>query len=871
MALVVSDRIKETTTTTGTGTYTLAGAVTGFETFTANLSNGDTTYYACSDGTDFEVGLGTFTSSGTTLARTTILASSNSNNAVSWSSGTRTIFCTLPAAKAVFLDGSDDLTLVGASGNIVFDKSDDALEFADNVKAVFGTGSDLEIYHNGTHSIIRDGGTGDLELDGSTVRIKNAGRSKDMLVANQGGSVELYHDNSKKLETTATGATVTGTLVSDVVSIADGSSTGDRLTIGTSDDFFIYHANQTIIANTNGSGPIKIQAKFGEQSIVANQDAGVELYYNNSKVFETASTGVTIEDPSSSSASKSLRIIGKRDDANDSFAFSGKLMLAVNRTQQLVDTNKTLGIIGFGGNHTNGTVGNILYSSAITGVSEGDFNSATDMPSGLAFFTGSTGRDPDTPNVHVGTERMRINKDGNVGIGTTSPAVPLDVVGQVRTTSGSVDLRLLPIDASNAGIIGTYSNDALVINTNSAERVRIDTSGNVGIGTTTPSAPLDVSGNAEITGTLTAGEVSATTLDIGGTNITSTAAELNILDGVTATTAELNIMDGVTSTTAELNILDGVTATATEINKLDGVTATTTELNYVDVTTLGTVQASKAVTADVNGDVLFPDNEVLKFGTGGDLRIFHDGTNNIFRGDSNPMYVQTDGTIFLTKNNNAETMAKFIGDGAAELYHNNVKKFETTSDGATVTGNATISSTADNGPVLNLISNDPVDAQDFTKEASISFFAENDASESVSYAQISLVTRDVSDGSEDGRVELRLNVGGVADTRVFIFDRDKLSFTNAQQLEWLNYTGSNSLRLNPTTLTATRDISLPDATGTVLTTGNSDTPTTTTSSSDADFVLVDDGGTMKKITPSNLGITSGGASKGFAVAMAIAL
>jgi hypothetical protein len=70
-----------------------------------------------------------------------------------------------------------------------------------------------------------------------------------------------------------------------------------------------------------------------------------------------------------------------------------------------------------------------------------------------------------------------------------------------------------------------------------------------------------------------AGEISVTTLDIGGTNVTSTAAELNILDGVTATTAELNIMDGVTSTTAELNILDGVTATASEINLIDGGTA----------------------------------------------------------------------------------------------------------------------------------------------------------------------------------------------------------------------------------------------------------------------------------------------------------
>jgi len=88
-----------------------------------------------------------------------------------------------------------------------------------------------------------------------------------------------------------------------------------------------------------------------------------------------------------------------------------------------------------------------------------------------------------------------------------------------------------------------------------------------------------------------AGEVSMTTLDIGGTNVTATAAELNILDGVTATASELNILDGVTSSAAELNILDGVTAT-------------TTELNYSDTgAAVGTVVASKVVTADANKDV----------------------------------------------------------------------------------------------------------------------------------------------------------------------------------------------------------------------------------------------------------------------------
>ena len=79
-----------------------------------------------------------------------------------------------------------------------------------------------------------------------------------------------------------------------------------------------------------------------------------------------------------------------------------------------------------------------------------------------------------------------------------------------------------------------------------------------------------------------AGEVSATTLDIGGTNITSTAAELNILDGVTATASELNIMDGVTATTAELNILDGVTATTAELNLLDGGTSVGSSITVAD-------------------------------------------------------------------------------------------------------------------------------------------------------------------------------------------------------------------------------------------------------------------------------------------------
>jgi len=114
MALVLADRVKETTTTTGTGTLTLAGAATGFQSFSV-VGNGNTTYYAISSsgGSQFEIGIGTYTASGTTLARTTILASSNSGSAVDLSAGTKDVFVVYPASKSVNLDGSGNATALG--------------------------------------------------------------------------------------------------------------------------------------------------------------------------------------------------------------------------------------------------------------------------------------------------------------------------------------------------------------------------------------------------------------------------------------------------------------------------------------------------------------------------------------------------------------------------------------------------------------------------------------------------------------------------------------------------------------------------------------------------------------------------------------
>ena len=107
MALVVKDRVQETSTTTGTGTFTLAGAVTGFQSFSV-IGNANTTYYAIVGGTEWEVGLGTYTLSGTLLSRDTILESSNGGTAVNFSAGTKNVFVTYPAEESVYQDANGD-------------------------------------------------------------------------------------------------------------------------------------------------------------------------------------------------------------------------------------------------------------------------------------------------------------------------------------------------------------------------------------------------------------------------------------------------------------------------------------------------------------------------------------------------------------------------------------------------------------------------------------------------------------------------------------------------------------------------------------------------------------------------------------------
>ena len=245
MAFVIADRVRETTTTTGTGTISLLGAVTNFETFTANLSNSDTTYYAIVDNTngDFEVGLGTFTSSGTTLARTTIIASSNSNSAVDFGSGTKDVFITVPASKLVVEDGSNNVSIGGTVTATAFSGSGASLTGVDVVNdtspqlggnldlngndIVTTSNADLELAPNGTGKVVVKGNTnqGAIKLNceanshGQTIIAAPHSESANntLTLPSTGGDARLV--------STASTATLTNKTFGDNVSFGDNNIT----------------------------------------------------------------------------------------------------------------------------------------------------------------------------------------------------------------------------------------------------------------------------------------------------------------------------------------------------------------------------------------------------------------------------------------------------------------------------------------------------------------------------------------------------------------------------------------------------------------------------------------------------------------------
>ena len=184
---------------------------------------------------------------------------------------------------------NEDVTFTGASANIVFDKSDNQLEFADNAKAEFGTGGDLEIFHNGTDSILINN-TGQLSLRANNLHL-TAKNTENYLIGTANGAVELYFDNSKKLETKSAGLDVTGQIdvIGGFVSVDDNFS----FVCGSGGDAQLFHNGSNLfLLNTTGS--IFLDPKNSERGVIIKPDDAVELYYDNSKKFETQSSGTQI-------------------------------------------------------------------------------------------------------------------------------------------------------------------------------------------------------------------------------------------------------------------------------------------------------------------------------------------------------------------------------------------------------------------------------------------------------------------------------------------------------------------------------------------------------------------------------------------------
>jgi len=326
MAFVIADRVRETTVTTGTGTIDLGGAVTNFETFTANLSNGDTTYYAIVDNTNnaFEVGLGTFaTGSPNTLARTSIIASSNSNSAVTLGSGTKDVFITIPASKLVVEDGSNNVAIGGTVTATAFSGSGASLTGVDVVNdtspqlggnldmngndIVTTSNADLELAPNGTGKVVVKGNSnqGAIKLNceanshGQTIIAAPHSESANntLTLPSTGGDARL-------VSATSTATLTNKTLTSPVIETITGStitldSAGDINLDAGGADVTLKDDGTTFGSLTNSSGELVIKSGSTPTTAVTFSGANATFAGNltvNGTTTTVDTTNTTIKD-----------------------------------------------------------------------------------------------------------------------------------------------------------------------------------------------------------------------------------------------------------------------------------------------------------------------------------------------------------------------------------------------------------------------------------------------------------------------------------------------------------------------------------------------------------------------------------------------
>ena len=452
---------------------------------------------------------------------------------------------TATAAELNILDGVTattaelnylDVTTLGtveASKAVTADANAD-VKFGDSDKAIFGAGSDLQIYHDGTNSYISDQGTNDLKVLATDFQLKNAADSEFMMTAVTDGAVTAYHNGSAKLATTSAGIDVTGTVTADGLNVATGSftintasapqitstgsvkididsdnnatdnrflitsdgGTNDRLQIGENGDFSLFEDTGTTaklfwdasaeslgIGTTSPAklldvaGAIRAVNSAGSSAAEIDITSGSTWRLRSNPTTGTNSYGLDIIKGSAGTDVK-MSVDSSGNVGIGTASPSGDLEIATSAADTGVD------LVLDGNRTSNGGIGSIIFNNSGDSVgmirsNRASANDAADM----LFYTQATGG--------ANTERMRINSSGYVGIGTSSPAFVLDVShasdnGLARFTSGDADayITLSDVNSSSAyNKIGVITHD-MYFNTNNAERMRIDSSGRLLVGLT---------------------------------------------------------------------------------------------------------------------------------------------------------------------------------------------------------------------------------------------------------------------------------------------------------------------------------------------------------------------------------------------------